>query len=42
MRGGELLDTQRGYSMGMVDEGVANKKVAEVLRCSKRTIQRMK
>ncbi|KAH8722683.1 hypothetical protein GQ44DRAFT_657906, partial [Phaeosphaeriaceae sp. PMI808] len=33
---GELLEAQRNYGMGMLDEGAANKKVAEVLRCSKR------
>lgn len=42
MRKGELSEAQRNYGMGMLDEGATNKKVADVLRCSKRTIQRMK
>ncbi|KAH8726078.1 hypothetical protein GQ44DRAFT_706380 [Phaeosphaeriaceae sp. PMI808] len=42
MRKGELLEAQRNYGIGMLDKGAANKKVAEVLRCSKRTVQQIK
>ncbi|KAH8725729.1 hypothetical protein GQ44DRAFT_615401, partial [Phaeosphaeriaceae sp. PMI808] len=42
MRKGELLEAQRNYSIGMLDKGAANKKVVEVLRYSKRTVQRIK
>ena len=38
MRQGELLEAQRNYSIGLLDRGVTKKKVAEVLRCSTRTI----
>jgi hypothetical protein len=42
MRKGELSEAQRNYGIGMLDEGAINKKVANVLRCLKWTIQRMK